>query len=1236
MRLRRLLLFFWLSLVVLVSLAGWLLATQSGLQHSLSWLQAASAGRLQVGQADGRWLGPLRLEEISWQDAAGTAVRAQQLQLEWQPAALGRGELRVDRLVLGRLDITTAPDDAGPVPEPAQITLPLALSLPALHISHLQIDALPPLLEVEAQLNSDGVRHQLEQLAFTVAAVRVSAQARLDGQAPFPLQASAQISGQLVARPFTLALTADGPLASLPLEIVAQEGVHGQAEVTLTPFAPVPFSSARIDLAGVHPVDWADSLPAAELALQATFEPVGEAELTGIVGSFAIANSLPGPLDLDRVPVQTLSGQVDWRGGSLNLPSLRLQLPAGGQISGQGRWQGSAEAGHLDLDLAVRGVNAQVVHRRLHKTALEGRIKAALSARAQQLEADLRDRRFSLAGAVRQADAVLTIERLLLQASGTGLSASGRVTLDEARDITLAAELKEFNPRAFADLPAARVNASATVAGNLRAAPVIAADFKLRDSHFRQVPLAGAGNLRLAWPRITGADLWLSLGKNRLEVRGALGQPADQLQFELRAPQLADLGGDGSVHGQFRLAGSLEALRLSGELQSPRLGWPGLFSAEQLHLATDVSTGKRAASATAPLALELSLARLDLPGQVGLAEKLALKVSGNRQQHLLNFSTRLFGDDQLQLRASGGVSSQPELVWQGAIDTLQLHSRNSARNVRLQSPASLRLSQTAWRLADLHLAGNPLDWQARLGAEVRNERLNLTLAVDGSRFGRLAAQLAARMDGAWALDRRQPWQGEVSLQAEDLAWLGELMGEGRRTGGRLRGQLQLAGTPALPQLQGNLSGQALRFALEDSGLQLQDGELSARIAGDVLHLETLRFSSPHRALPRPLKRSLGETAARHEPPGQLTASGELRLDAQAASGAAQVMVKLDRVGVWQQPEQWVSLSGETLLSWQRDHLGGKGALTVDAAYWQLAPPGAPSLSDDVVVRRPAQSATPSLRPKLSLDVSVDFGRDFLFEGAGLSSLLVGQIRLTAEGRDLPRAVGSIRTRNGRFAAYGQALEIERGILNFQGLPDNPSLDVRAMRRGLTVEAGVEVTGTVQKPRVRLVSTPELPEAEKLSWLILGHGPEGVGSGDASVLLAAAGDLFGNASGNLVGQLKDRFGIDEFGVRQGTLGGGARSAGSRIVSSGGAESSGVEQQILSVGKRISSRATLNYEQSLGTAESVAKLSFDLTRQLTLVGRVGSDNALDLFYSITWGRPPRGDKTNVGAPVGTPTP
>ena len=44
---------------------------------------------------------------------------------------------------------------------------------------------------------------------------------------------------------------------------------------------------------------------------------------------------------------------------------------------------------------------------------------------------------------------------------------------------------------------------------------------------------------------------------------------------------------------------------------------------------------------------------------------------------------------------------------------------------------------------------------------------------------------------------------------------------------------------------------------------------------------------------------------------------------------------------------------------------------------------------------------------------------------------------------MPRATGTIRTRDGRFDAYGQQLEIERGILSFQGLLDNPAIDARA-------------------------------------------------------------------------------------------------------------------------------------------------------------------------------------------------
>ena len=66
---------------------------------------------------------------------------------------------------------------------------------------------------------------------------------------------------------------------------------------------------------------------------------------------------------------------------------------------------------------------------------------------------------------------------------------------------------------------------------------------------------------------------------------------------------------------------------------------------------------------------------------------------------------------------------------------------------------------------------------------------------------------------------------------------------------------------------------------------------------------------------------------------------------------------------------------------------------------------------------------------------------------------------------------------------------------------------------------MQIGGTARKPVVRLISDPELPDAEKLSWLILGHAPDNLGAGDASVLLAAAGGLLGNDSVNLVQQLK---------------------------------------------------------------------------------------------------------------------
>jgi translocation and assembly module TamB len=295
-------------------------------------------------------------------------------------------------------------------------------------------------------------------------------------------------------------------------------------------------------------------------------------------------------------------------------------------------------------------------------------------------------------------------------------------------------------------------------------------------------------------------------------------------------------------------------------------------------------------------------------------------------------------------------------------------------------------------------------------------------------------------------------------------------------------------------------------------------------------------------------------------------------------------------------------------------------LKVDAGFWQLAKSSGPRLSDDVVIRAEQAARTPlTPRPKMEVNIETDLGRGFYFRGAGLESRLSGTVRLESKGLGPPRATGTIQAKDGRFEAYGQELAIERGMLNFQGLLDNPALNVLAVRKDLPVEAGVEVSGFARKPVIKLVSDPDVPDAEKLSWLVLGHGLDQTGGRDTSLLLAAAGSILGSESGGVTRQLKQNFGIDELGVRSGTLGGSDSRATSRVAGSGFSSSgTPASEQIFSVGKRLSDNVLISYEQVLGKTDSVVKLTIGLSRRLSVVGRAGTDQSVDVLYGFSFGK------------------
>lgn len=1203
--LRLLLALITLTLVALAGAAGWLLGTAGGLQTAVRLAGDLSGGRLQIAGANGCLLGPLVVEQLRWQDN-DLQIAADGLRLSWTPKSLLRKALVIDELLADNLHIVVANSDQ-PSTLPADLRLPLAVGIKKLGIAQLHYGEHFVATDLAGRFSSDGRQHELDDFHGRTADIAVDGRLRLDGAAPFALFGQVRLTGQLEGRPLSIALDASGPLERIALKAVAVQGIAGRCEALLTPFAGAFFASARLQLDDLDPAAWWAGSPTGRITLVADLVPQGD----GVAGSFGLTNHRPGPLDHQRLPLQTLSGSLEWQGKRLHLPTLHAMLPGNGRLEGDGAWQDAA----LHLNLRASRLDVSQLASALRATRLDGRLAGTLGSTRQALRVDLRDTRYRLQAEASHADGRIAVPQLLLAAGDARLQAQGELDLQEPRHFTAVGELQRFDPARFADLPAAQLNARWQLAGQLLPGLSGKLDFDLRDSRLANQTLSGAGHLTVDGQRLPKVDLQLQAGANRLLARGAFGQAGDRIDIDLDAPQLAPYGLEGGFNAHLSLTGSPETPLLGATLTAERLGLPGAIRLNGLNFKAEL--GNRPIS---PLQIELQIARLDTPEQPSLLRAIRLNSTGTTTRQQWQLGADLPDRSHLVLRAEGGLNRE-FTAWQGTIAEASLRGGAVARQFRLTAPSPLILTGTGWRFGPARLAGEPLDWQATLQGEADTRQLQMQLQARGSRIGQIDARLTAGLRSPWSLDEQAPWQGRLNADIADLGWLAESIGEGWRSEGKLNGEIRLGGTPARPLGSGALRGEKLALRLPEQGLQLVKGELDAELRDNLLTIRRFAFDSLLQTPPRALRNSVSDDLAPLTArPGQLEIAGEIRVDRSQGAERAAIDLHLDRLGAWQLADRWIVLSGDSRLVWQNGTLGVHGKLAVDAGYWQFAPSGTPRLSDDVVVRRAGNEAsTPGLRPRLDIDVTADIGRNFLFNGAGLNSRLSGEVRISAQGRDLPRASGVIRTRGGRFDAYGQKLDIERGILTFNGLLDNPGLDVRALRKGLSVEAGVQIGGTARRPVIRLISDPELPDAEKLAWLVLGHGPDQMGAGDATVLFSAAGGLLGNDSGNVVQQLKKTIGVDEFGIRQGALGdSGSRQRSSRVTG-GTVDTSGTSgQQILSVGKRLSSNALLAYEQTLGKAEGVVKLTVNLTRRIAVVGRAGSDNAIDFFYALSFGR------------------
>jgi translocation and assembly module TamB len=343
------------------------------------------------------------------------------------------------------------------------------------------------------------------------------------------------------------------------------------------------------------------------------------------------------------------------------------------------------------------------------------------------------------------------------------------------------------------------------------------------------------------------------------------------------------------------------------------------------------------------------------------------------------------------------------------------------------------------------------------------------------------------------------------------------------------------------------------------------------------------------------------------------------------------------------PGQRLVLSGDTQVLADAQSLRWVGKLLADEGLIELRSAGVPDLPSDVVILRPGskeKNDTKAIDPgsreglaraasaqiaaltqdsplRLGAELDIDLGKNLRVIGGGVDARLEGVLSLKGILPQQPRAVGLVTVKEGTYLAYGQKLEVTRGVLRFQGELDNPALDLVALRRFLPVEPGVQVTGTALSPRVKLTSSPEVSDAEKLSWLVLGTGIDDNRTGTQTLALQqAAFSLLGNEEGGLSSSIAKVFGLDVI-----TLGTSRSAAPSEVIGRGlgplgtnasqAVSNASVQQNVLTIGKRLSSRVFLSYEQGLRGVWNLLRIQYDISNRLSIRAQTGSENAVDLL-------------------------
>jgi translocation and assembly module TamB len=1208
--------------------------------------------KLTVDHHQGVLAGPLSLSGVRLQGDFGQ-LEIEQIELHWRPGALWRAELHIASLQVSRSRLSLPPaspqEPERAEPDFAAVALPLGLRIDRLLLEELAI-AQPqqPTRRVERlhlRAWSESKHLHIEQFDLTTPELALQASGRLGlastGRAALALawryqspqwpllEGQGEVTGDLDH--LRVRQTVSGPL-NARLQASVKDLTKALSWEASARLQPSELSDGLGDWLADHPLQ-----VGGELHSRGDLERIEvEADLDLVSGEFGEA-------------ALRLKGNLDLTDGRFTAERLRLEIPAGGFLEAGGLYQHDEKAGRFETQLSWRDLrwplqgDAPEVMSKQGRLSLRGTPSAydyQLSGLLQMPGQPIADIDAAGSGDLEG----LRLERWLVKLDPGRLQGQGELRWQPEPQWQFTVEGEQIDPSLWAQALPGRLTLAAESSGRL-SEQGLEGQLQLNrlQGQVREYPVQAGGQAVFAGDSLKLDKLQLNSGNNRLDVSGEIGEEL-ALAWRIQAPELAGVwpGMGGDLAGSGRLEGSLQAPRLKAQLAGTMFSF-GELQAKRQKLEADLSlAGKQ------PLVLRLTTGELRTPA--GSWRELDLALAGSLPAHRLSLALQGGEAPQLALDlAAGWVAS--ESVWQGRLEALSLRplkqdkwalAEASAFSLGAQRQGLERLCLQAgeaelcghfdrtpsgsWQAAmearafpfnslqpwlpqgwhmdglgqgEVNLSRQPDggllgDWQVRLSeaggelvfseqpqplrisgavlkGKIDKEAARTRLEIKLGDQGKMTAEIKLPAYNPFDLDpAKQRLMGRVRFGLQDLSRFARLSPSLLNPQGDVRGDFTLDGTLAQPRLLGRADLTAGGLDIPELGLELREINLSLSAPS----LERLALQGNLRS---------GK--------GRLELQGGMMLDAEA-DFPARLTLEGEKFTLSNLPEAEVRVTPELQL--ERDSEGTRVQGRIEIPYARLRPRKLPKTavraSPDLVIVGEDREEQRPFDPRLSANLQLVMGDRVSFDGFGLRGKLTGRLILIDEPERPVIGRGRIGIKEGTYKAYGQDLRIERGYALFADSPvENPGLDVRAVRDLDQVTAGVQVSGTLKRPKIDLFSTPAMSEGDVLSYLLTGRA-QGEGGGES---LGVAAAIRASGAGMMAEEIGRQFGLDELRLDAG---------------------SGLEDASVVAGTYLSPRLYIQYINELASRQTKVRLRYDINRRLQLEAETGKTQAGDLYYTF----------------------